>query len=74
MIFFAWAGPTPGNSSNCAALAVFRSTRSNFASLLVDLTTLLGGFSGAVSTVTSDLILFISGAEIPAFVRSSTDL
>src|SRR5271163_467685 len=80
MIFFAVASPTPGNASNCAALALFRSTGASLAAAAlgfaaaVDL--LAADFAGAGAappTVTDGVIFLIVAAETPAFERSLTD-
>jgi len=79
MIFFAVASPTPGNASNCAALALFRSTGASLApgalgfAAAVDL--LAADFVGAGDaplTVTEGVIFLIVVAETPAFERSLT--
>src|SRR5271163_3292772 len=78
MIFFAVASLTPGNASNCAALALFRSTGASLApgalgfARVVDL--LAADFVGAAPpTVTDGVIFLIVAAETPAFERSLTE-
>jgi hypothetical protein len=76
MIFFAVASPTPGNSFNSAALAVFRST---FApdgleavgfSARPDLVADFVVASVPLPTVTKGVIFLIVAADTPAFDKS----
>ena len=76
MIFFAVASPTPGNSFNSAALAVFRSTfaEADGAEGAADL--LATGFAGVrvvLPKVTNGVIFLMVAAETPAFDRSSAE-
>jgi len=80
MIFFAVASPTPGNASNCAALALFRSTGASLApdalgfATAVDLLAVDFAEAGAAPpTVTEGVIFLIVAAETPAFERSLTE-
>src|SRR5277367_410580 len=55
MIFFAVASPTPGKASNCAALALFRSTGASLAPAAL-------GFAAAVDLLAADLAEVGAGA------------
>src|ERR1700689_2583405 len=72
MIFLALAAPMPGSSSNCASVALFKSTGPVGASATLGLAALVCDLDSA--TVTSDLILSMVAAGIPVFDRSPTDL